>query len=512
MGVCDTLIGEALQGNGETTIRNNLLTVKVMEDYLDDEKAEGRHNGGKTAVLILDFAVSVLSSLLAILFVRWQTEPVAGFGHLVYMWVFIGAVFSLLSFMLFGTYKIIIRHSTLKSIGQLALATIVKELLLTACVLLGLFHFGTDRANALVIFADTLITITLLVVTRVIIMAIYDDVRDTPDKNVDRVPVMVYGASDKSVALVIRLEDSAHYIVQGYLTRDKSRNGLIAQDRRFYSFENEDDISHLAVSLGFRSVLFARDEDAEAEGKSGGLIPICMRLGIHCLATPRIDSISVNNISQSAINEVVRKDVEFIPDGMSSFGRIVKRLFDFVLSSLLLIIFSPLYLIIGLFIKSEDKGPAIYKQERIGRFGRPFFIYKFRSMRTDAESAGPALFSGEDDPRLTKVGKFIRLHHLDELPQLYNVWRGDMSFVGHRPERKFYIDQIMEHDSRYYYLYQLRPGVTSYSTLKNGYADSMEKMLRRLEFDLYYLRHRSWWFDVKVLWQTFAGIAFGKVF
>ncbi|MBP5334437.1 MAG: sugar transferase, partial [Bacteroidales bacterium] len=163
-------------------------------------------------------------------------------------------------------------------------------------------------------------------------------------------------------------------------------------------------------------------------------------------------------------------------------------------------------------VKVEDGGPAIYKQERIGRFGRPFKILKFRSMRVDAEAAGPALFSGDKDERLTKVGRFLRAHHLDELPQLWNVFMGDMAFVGPRPERKFYIDQISKVDPRYFYLYQIRPGVTSYATLRNGYTDSMEKMLTRLEYDLYYLKHRSWWFDIRILGMTFLSIVFGKKF
>ena len=163
-------------------------------------------------------------------------------------------------------------------------------------------------------------------------------------------------------------------------------------------------------------------------------------------------------------------------------------------------------------VKREDGGPAIFKQERIGRFGRPFYIYKFRSMKTDAEKDGPALYQHENETRMTKVGKFLREHHLDELPQLWNVFKGDMAFVGPRPERKYYIDQIMERDPRYAYLYQIRPGVTSYATLYNGYTDTMEKMLKRLELDLYYLEHRSWWFDAKVLVNTFLGIAFGKKF
>ncbi len=133
----------------------------------------------------------------------------------------------------------------------------------------------------------------------------------------------------------------------------------------------------------------------------------------------------------------------------------------------------------------------------------------------DAEKNGPQLSTDSDsdtDPRLTKIGRFMRVHHLDELPQLWNVFVGDMAFVGYRPERKYFIDQIMQHDSRYELLYKIRPGVTSYATLYNGYTDTMEKMLKRLELDLYYLDHRSWWFDCKVLFLTFVKIVFGKKF
>ena len=205
-------------------------------------------------------------------------------------------------------------------------------------------------------------------------------------------------------------------------------------------------------------------------------------------------------------------DRRFIEDGMNEVERNTKRIFDFVVAAICLIIFSPLFLICYIAVRKEDGGPAIFKQERIGRFGRPFYIYKFRSMRVDAEKDGPALYQHERDDRMTKVCKFLREHHLDELPQLWNVLIGDMAFIGPRPERKFYIDQIMEHDPRYRYLYQIRPGVTSYATLYNGYTDTMEKMLRRLELDLYYLEHRSWWFDFKILAKTFINIVFGKKF
>ena len=205
-------------------------------------------------------------------------------------------------------------------------------------------------------------------------------------------------------------------------------------------------------------------------------------------------------------------ETNYIPDGMNAFTRNTKRLIDLFVAAVCLIVFSPLILICYIAVKREDGGPAIYKQERIGRFGRPFYIYKFRSMRMDAEKDGPALFKGKNDPRLTKIGQFLRTHHLDELPQLWNVFCGDMSFVGPRPERKFYIDQIMEIDNRYQYLYQIRPGVTSYATVYNGYTGTMEKMLKRLEMDLYYLEHRSFYLDAKILWLTFYKIVSGKRF
>ena len=197
---------------------------------------------------------------------------------------------------------------------------------------------------------------------------------------------------------------------------------------------------------------------------------------------------------------------------MNNIQKIAKRIFDIVISAITLVVFSPLFLYCYLMVRKEDGGTAIFSQERIGLHGKPFFIYKFRSMKMNAEEDEPLLFSQENDERLTRIGKTLREHHLDELPQLWKVLRGDMPFVGPRPERKFYIDQIMEHNPDYVKLYQIRPGVTSYATLYNGYTDTMEKMLRRLDLDLYYLDHNSLLFDMKILWMTFTSIVFGKKF
>ena len=207
------------------------------------------------------------------------------------------------------------------------------------------------------------------------------------------------------------------------------------------------------------------------------------------------------------MNNTQTKQIDnYIYDGMNAFEREVKRWFDFIMAGMCIIIFSPLFLACYLAVRRGKDGPIIYRQERIGRFGRPFYIYKFRTMVTNAENSGPQLCNNATDIRLTQAGRWMRRYHLDELPQLWNVLKGEMSFVGPRPERPYYIDQIMERDSRYQFLYQIRPGITSYATIYNGYTDTLEKMLRRLEMDLNYLRHRSWWQDLKILSITFYKI------
>lgn len=195
-------------------------------------------------------------------------------------------------------------------------------------------------------------------------------------------------------------------------------------------------------------------------------------------------------------------------DNMNMLQRGMKRLGDIFFSLVGLVCLSPVFLIIYIIQKFSSEGPAIFSQERIGYKGKPFKIYKFRSMVVTAEQNGPELACKEDD-RLTKFGKFLREHHLDELPQLWNVLIGDMSLVGYRPERKFYIDQIMQHNPDYELLYCSRPGVTSYATIYNGYTDTMEKMLKRLDYDLEYLRTRTLLLDIKIIFKTVFSVGKG---
>lgn len=178
-----------------------------------------------------------------------------------------------------------------------------------------------------------------------------------------------------------------------------------------------------------------------------------------------------------------------------------KRLLDVIFSIVGMLLFLPVFIVLAIIIKATSKGPIIYKQERVGRFGKPFNIYKLRSMVVGAENGTPEL-SNENDERITKIGKFLRKTHLDEIPQFYNVLKGEMSLVGPRPERKYYIDQIIEKAPYYTHLHKLRPGITSWGQVKYGYASNVDEMLERLPYDMMYLKNISLYIDFKILIYT----------
>lgn len=201
-----------------------------------------------------------------------------------------------------------------------------------------------------------------------------------------------------------------------------------------------------------------------------------------------------------------------LTDGMNRAERCVKRCFDIVVALSALLVLSPFMLLIAVSLKLKAHGPVLFRQERIGYRGKPFNILKFRTMRTDTEPDGRPQLAQTDDERLIPLGHFLRSHHLDELPQLWNILIGEMSFVGPRPERRYFIDQIMAENSDYRYIYRMRPGATSKATIYNGYTDTMEKMLVRLQMDLDYYQHRSLLVDAQILFTTLKYVFSGKNF
>lgn len=196
-------------------------------------------------------------------------------------------------------------------------------------------------------------------------------------------------------------------------------------------------------------------------------------------------------------------------DSMPNWQHSTKRLFDIITSFFVLVILSPLYLLLAIFVKFSSKGMIFFKQERIGINGTPFNIIKFRTMFVGSEKNGPQL-SSSNDKRITPIGKVLRKTRLDEFPQFWNVLKGDMSIVGPRPERQFYIDKISEKDPQYLYLHKVRPGITSWGQVKYGYAENVNEMVQRMKYDLLYIRNMSLALDFKIMFYTVAIIIKAK--
>ncbi len=201
--------------------------------------------------------------------------------------------------------------------------------------------------------------------------------------------------------------------------------------------------------------------------------------------------------------------IDIAQSNMPESQKCIKRTLDVIFSIIALIILTPIFIITAILIKLDTKGPVFYKQQRIGQHGIPFYIYKFRSMIEHAEKGQPQL-SSKNDARITRVGKILRKYRIDETPQFWNVLRGDMSLVGPRPERQFFIDQIIEKASYYTLVYQIRPGITSMGVVKFGYATNIEQMIERTKYDIIYIENMSLLIDLKIILYTIKTVLTGK--
>ncbi len=266
-----------------------------------------------------------------------------------------------------------------------------------------------------------------------------------------------------------------------------------------------EDLNRIVNETGAEEVIIAIEP-----GENDIIGRILNMLNNHSLivkAIPGIHDILLGRIRTSAIFGTPL--ILLNPDPLPAWERNIKQLSDYFFSAAAFIILLPVSATLAILIKLSGKGPVIYRQERIGQHGKPFILYKFRSMSDDAEPNGP-LLSSQDDKRVTRIGKFMRRHRLDEIPNFINVLKGDLAIVGPRPERKYYLDKIISEAPRYKLLLRIKPGITSWGQVKFGYASSVEQMIERLDYDLIYLDNMSLYVDLKIIIYTTITIFSGK--
>ena len=300
----------------------------------------------------------------------------------------------------------------------------------------------------------------------------------------------------KETLLEIRgLKKSSGYFFKGYISTNGGPDMMTTTGLE--KLGDYSDLKQVINSQQIEEVIIAT-EPKEHE-KTNTIINDLADLNVKIKVIADMYNILTGSVKMSSIFGALLIAVN--PEILSPWEKITKRIVDVILSTIAIILLSPIFILLSLIIKSGTKGPIIFKQERIGINGKPFMIYKFRSMFNEAEKDGPQL-SSQHDPRITPIGKFMRKTRLDETPQFFNVILGDMALVGPRPERQFYIDKIIAEAPHYKHILKVKPGITSWGQVKFGYAENVEEMVARLKFDLLYVENMSLVLDLKILFYT----------
>ena len=314
--------------------------------------------------------------------------------------------------------------------------------------------------------------------------------------------------------LIVGTGDTAQKVTD-IISNDSSRTGqkiigYIAVRDRVVIDENMllgrlNDLEQVVQNHIVNEVIIAVDDmDNDMIFSIANRLIVC---GVEVKFAPRLFEVVTGHVSFT--NVTAEPLVDITSSRMPAWQQSVKRFFDIASSAIAMIILLPVYLYVAVRVKLGSKGPIFYKQERIGYEGRPFMIYKFRTMYTDAESKGPQL-SQVGDPRITPFGHVMRKYRLDELPQFWNIIKGDMSIVGPRPERRYYIEQIERIAPYYCLVYKVRPGLLSWGPIKIGYSDTVEKMVERLRYDIIYMDNMTIQTDIKILYYSIGVILRGK--
>lgn len=320
-------------------------------------------------------------------------------------------------------------------------------------------------------------------------------------------PVADYQRYVTSLVVLLGLQFIGSYLPRVFVTYLSHRmEGALPRVYTIHSLSEVEEFEQLHAEMPYDEVILDLDE----ESKEQSIYTLINRLYPCNVEISVVPSLYDMLTGAAMIEEVGDQPLVRITEHkMSDMELCIKRVFDIAVSFVMLILLIPVYIIIALLIKCTSKGPVIYKQERIGLHGLPFHILKFRTMCEAAESGTPQL-SLDNDPRITPIGRWLRKYRLDELPQFWNVLIGEMSIVGPRPERRYFIQQIEQQAPYYCMIYKIRPGLTSWGPIKVGYTDTIEKMIIRLNFDVVYIENMSLLLDIRIMFHTIGVLLNGK--
>lgn len=411
-------------------------------------------------------------------------------------------LFWLILFSLAGFYIDIFRKSRIKELGNSIGITLTGTLIIffvlmyKDSVLSSLYYFKLFYTLFILVFILTYFP--RLIITSITIHRIHTRKYGYP--------TIIVGDGEKALELFKELQaqvKSQGYKIVGFVGMGSKANSVLSD--YIPNLGDVKSVGQIIKNNQIEEVLLALDNpDNKSMLK---LINDLLSLNVIIKAIPSLYDYLTGRVKMSEIFSapLFRISFELMPPWQVK----VKQFMDYIIAAIALIVLLPVILILVILIKITSKGPIIHKQERVGLYGKPFTLFKFRSMYIDAESSGPAL-SSKTDSRVTPLGRFMRKTRLDEIPNFFNVLKGEMSLVGPRPERQFFVNQIVEIAPHYIHLQKVKPGITSWGQVKYGYAENVEQMVERLKYDLLYIDNMSLIVDLKIIIYTLITVFRGK--
>lgn len=450
--------------------------------------------------ILLDFLAALLAWGVFFVYRKCYVDGDFNPYYLRYVWsdskLYIGLVFIpsfwIILHTLVGLYRSVYRKSRLKELLQVLTTSLIGVVIIFFTLLLDdeVSAYNTYYQSLMVLFTFHFVPTALF---RIILSS---RIANKIKRREIGFKTLLVGSGPRANAIYTELstaKKSEGHFFQGYVNINVETSTITDLSR----LGNKTDIPQIIVDHNIQEVVIATEEYqkedipdiiANLDGEK-----VVIRV-IPDLYQHLAGMVKIGNVLGAVLIEI---ETNVLPP----WQKLLKRSFDIITAVLVLVLGLPFYILIGVLVKLGSKGPVFYTQERIGLGGKPFEIIKFRSMKVDAEAAGPQL-SKEEDPRITGTGKFLRKTRIDEFPQFWNVLVGDMSFIGPRPERQFFIDQIVLKAPHYKRLQKIKPGITSWGQVKYGYAENVDEMVERLQYDLLYLQNISLILDLKILIYT----------